>query len=59
MTGFQRVVKFFNSKRLNKVFTRAEYLAAFRHSLVKDIPSDPIAARELAESWLRYSESGS
>lgn len=35
MSGFKKILAFFNSKKSNKVFTRAEYFMAFRKAGLK------------------------
>jgi len=58
MSGFQVILKFFNSKKSNKVFTRAEYFTALKDSGLQDSYKDTIRCYLQNAGYLSSDEAG-
>lgn len=58
VSGFQQIIKFFNSKKSNKIFTRAEYFQAMKRLRMKDSYKDTIRCYLLNAGYLRDIEPG-
>lgn len=58
MTGFQRILRFFNSKRSNKVFTRAEYFMALKNAGLRHSTMDTVRCYLQNAGYLSDDEKG-
>lgn len=58
MSGFQTIVKFFNSKKSNKIFTRAEYFTALKKAGLKDSYKDTVRCYLVNAGYLKDIEAG-
>lgn len=58
MSGFKKVVKFFNSKKCNKIFTRAEYFQALKTEKLADTYKDTVRCYLLEAGYIKTEEAG-
>lgn len=58
MTSLQEILNYFNSKKSNKIFTRAEYFAAFKGKLVDRTYLDQIRCYLVRAGYLDNFEHG-
>jgi 1,2-phenylacetyl-CoA epoxidase catalytic subunit len=58
MSGFSKIVQFFNSKKSNKIFTRAEYFAAMKNDKLKQEYLDTVRRYFCAAGYLNDFERG-
>lgn len=58
MNGYQTILKFFNSKVSNKIFTRAEYFTAMKSVKIKDSYKDTVRCYLVRAGYLKDIEPG-
>lgn len=58
MTGFKRILKFFNSKKSNKIFTRAEYFMALKDAGLRQSTMDTVRCYLQNAKYLSDEEPG-
>lgn len=58
MSGFKLITKFFNSKKSNKVFTRAEYFTAVKKAGLKESYRDTLRCYLVRAGYLNNEEPG-
>jgi hypothetical protein len=57
-TGFQKILRFFNSKKSNKIFTRAEYFMALKDAGLRPSTMDTVRCYLQNAEYLSSEESG-
>jgi hypothetical protein len=58
MSGFKTIIKFFNSKVSNKIFTRNEYFMALKNEGLKDSYKDTVRCYLVNAGYLLDEEPG-
>lgn len=58
MSGFKTIKRFFNSKKSNKIFTRAEYFTAMKPAGLKDSYKDTVRCYLVNAGYLKDIEPG-
>jgi hypothetical protein len=58
MSGFKKIIDFFNLKKSNKIFTRNEYFMALRNSDLKDSYKDTVRCYLVRAGYLGNEEAG-
>lgn len=58
MSGFKTIIKFFNSKKSNKIFTRNEYFMALKKHNLKDSYKDTVRCYLVNAGYLVDEEPG-